>query len=160
MPYLIDGNNFIGQFSPYPLRDPKSRYWLIGLLIIYKQIKKKKILLVFDGPPDPSVDNESFRKRYFKVYFPELGQNADAIIKDVVSKQQDLKKFYLVSSDRELKSFARKQGAHIINGKDFNRELKMAKKVHRKIQEEEKDVSLPSNLEIQHWIEIFRAKHG
>ena len=156
MPYLIDGNNFIGYLSPFELRDPRSRYSLIGKLLAFQQIKKTKIYLVFDGPPDPQITESNLPERKLTVLFPKLGQNADAVIKEIIAKQTDLRQFFVVSSDREIKDFARHEGAKKMDCKDFHKQLKLALKEHKKIRAEEKNVSFPSPLEVHHWMDKFK----
>jgi hypothetical protein len=55
MAYLIDGNNFIGHTSRYEHRDPRSKRELTAKLWIFHKMKRTKIFLVFDGPPDPNI---------------------------------------------------------------------------------------------------------
>lgn len=158
MAYLIDGNNFIGHTSPHNLRDPQSKYDLVSKLQIFHHIKKTKVILVFDGNPDPNLTGEKFRDKTLSVIFPPGGQNADGVIKEIILKQSDLRRFFVVSSDREIKSFARSKGANPLSCKEFNRELKTIMKEHRKSLEKEKNVTLPSPLEINQWLNIFKNK--
>lgn len=158
MAYLIDGNNFIGHTSPHNLRDPQSKYALVSKLRIFHYIKKTKVILVFDGNPDPNLTGEKFRDKALSVIFPFGGQNADEVIKEIILKQSDLRRFFVVSSDREIKSFARSKGANPLSCIEFNRELKAIMKEYRKSLEKEKNVTLPSPLEINQWLNIFRNK--
>jgi predicted RNA-binding protein with PIN domain len=158
MPYLIDGNNLIGTLPDLELRDPGSRFELINRLLAFQQIHKTRILLVFDGPPDDSIPQKIKIRPLFKVYFSEKGNNADAIIKKLIAKETDTRRFFVVSSDRELKDFARKNGASTLNSREFQRELKRALKKYKKQCELDKDVSLPSPLEVDQWKKVFKKK--
>ena len=158
MPYLIDGNNFIGFTSPSEIRNPQVRYSLIGKLLAFQRIKKTKVYLVFDGPPDPAVLEKDFPRKRFSVHYPDYGQNADTVIKDIITKQTDRRQFFVVSSDREIKTFAKQKRAKCLDNKDFNRQLKMALKEYRKLKIEEKHVSPPSPLEVFLWMELFDRK--
>ncbi len=158
MTYLIDGNNYIGYSSSFNLRDPRSKYELVSKLLVFQKLKKTRVLLVFDGKPDLNLVNERFQEKKFSIFFPLSGQNADAVIKEIISRQTDFRKFVVVSSDREIKSFAKAKGASILNANDFDRELKTALKKHLKFLETEKNVSTPSPLEIDQWLEIFKNK--
>jgi len=158
MPYLIDGNNFIGFIAQSELRNPQSRYTLIGRLLAFQEIKNTKIYLVFDGPPDPIITDRIFPERKFSVLYPEIGSNADAVIMDIILKQTDRRQFFVVSSDREIKDFARLNGAKKMDCKDFNRLLKTALREHKKLKANEKHVTFPSPLDIHNWMNIFKAK--
>ena len=158
MPYLIDGNNFIGFIAQSELRNPQSRYTLIGRLLAFQEIKNTKIYLVFDGPPDPIITDRIFPERKFSVLYPEIGSNADAVIMDIILKQTDRRQFFVVSSDREIKDFARLNGAKKMDCKDFNRLLKTALREHKKLKANEKHVTFPSPLDVHNWMNIFKAK--
>ena len=158
MPYLIDGNNFIGFIAQSELRNPQSRYTLIGRLLAFQEIKNTKIYLVFDGPPDPIITDRIFPERKFSVLYPEIGSNADAVIMDIILKQTDRRQFFVVSSDREIKDFARLNGAKKMDCKDFNRLLKTALREHKKLKANEKHVTFPSPLDLHNWMNIFKAK--
>ena len=158
MAYLIDGNNFIGHTSQYEHRDPRSKRELTAKLWIFYKMKKTKILLVFDGPPDPQISEQKFPDKSLQILYPDMNESADAVIKDIISLQEILKKFYVVSSDREIKDFARQKGAKSLTCEEFNKELKSALKEHKKQREMEKHEDFPSPLEIDHWIDIFATK--
>jgi hypothetical protein len=64
----------------------------------------------------------------------------------------------VVSSDREIKDYARKEGAKPLTCVEFNKELKSVLKKHKKQRELEKNVDFPSPLEVDHWIDIFTTK--
>jgi len=159
MAYLIDGSNLIGLIYPHSLKDPKSKYELVSKILIFQRIKKARVILVFDGPPDTSFTDEKFRKKSFKILFPDFEQNADMVIKDIIAKQNDLKNFFVVSSDREIKTYARMKGANTLTCQEFLKELRIILKKHKKYLETKKNVKELSPLEINQWIEIFKAKN-
>jgi len=158
MAYLIDGNNFIGHTSPYELRDPRSKYSLIAKLLIFNKIEKTKMIVVFDGPPDPEITNQNFPDRALTILYPERGHNADGIIKDIISKRARERRFYVVSSDREIKDYARTNGIKPLSCEEFNKLLKAALKENKDLKEMDKETRLPSPLEIDHWVDIFEKK--
>jgi predicted RNA-binding protein with PIN domain len=158
MAYLIDGNNFIGHTSSYQLRDPRSKYSLVAKLLIFNKIQKAKIIVVFDGPPDPEITDQNFPEKSLTILFPDRGQNADTIIKDIISKRARERRFYVVSSDREIKDYARTCGIKPISCEEFNKELKEALKENKDLKEMEKETQFPSPLEIDHWVDIFEKK--
>jgi len=156
--YLIDGSNFIGYASPHNLKDPIAKYRLVSNLLTFQRLKRTRILLVFDGTPDLNLIGEKSQKRNFSIIFPPSDQNADGIIKEIISKQTDLRRFYVVSSDREIKRFAKAKGAIPISSKEFNRELQTALKEHRKSLAIEKKFTSLSPLEVDQWLKIFKNK--
>jgi predicted RNA-binding protein with PIN domain len=158
MAYLVDGNNFIGHSSRYKLRDPRSKYSLIAKLLIFNKIKKSKIIVVFDGPPDPEISDQNFPGKSLTVLYPERGQNADEIIQDIISKRARERRFYVVSSDREIKDYARNNGLKPLSCEDFNKRLKGVLKENKDLKVMEKETHLPSPLEIDHWVDIFEKK--
>ncbi|NIO47990.1 MAG: hypothetical protein GTN73_00915 [Candidatus Aminicenantes bacterium] len=156
MAYLIDGSNFIGYSSPRNIKDPQAKYRLVSRLLIFQRLKKTRVLLVFDGTPDLNLIGKAFQKKKFSVIFPPLGGNADETIKEIILKQTDLRRFFVVSSDREINRFAKSKRATPLSSNEFNRELQTALKEHRKSLEIEKKVSSLSPLEINQWVKIFK----
>lgn len=158
MAYLIDGNNFIGHASSYALKDPRAKYELVSKLLIFQRLKRTKIHLVFDGPLDSHLRTERLQKKSFSVIYPALDENADHVIEVIISKQSDLRRFYVVSSDREIRNFARAKGAKSLSCKEFNRELKAAlRKYEKSLEWQKKDTEL-SPFEVDQWIKIFKDK--
>lgn len=155
MAYLIDGNNFLGYISPELLRNQKSKFFLISKLLIFKRVRKTKITLVFDGIPDPDLIDKNLRTKAFSVLFPDMDENADQAIKRIIEKQTDLRKFYVVSSDREIRRFAKAKGAKSLTCEEFSKLLKSALKTHKKAMEVKKEKISLSPLEVDHWLQIF-----
>ncbi len=157
MPYLIDGSNLIGFSPSLELFDPTSKRKLVAQLAIFQSTKKTKIILVFDGPQDPDLVGEKFRRKEFSIFWPDIDESADSVIKKLVEKQTDLRHFYVVSSDREIKSFARINRAKALDCKDFYKMLKTALIKHKKSQSMNKEDITLSPLDLDHWLEIFGA---
>ena len=158
MAYLIDGNNFIGHASTFDLKDPRAKYDLVSKLFIFQRIKRTKIYLVFDGPLDPHLRTEELQKKSFSIIYPAPDENADRVIEAIISKQTDLRRFYVVSSDREIRGFAKTKGAKSLSCQEFNKELKKALRKHKKsLDSQKKDFNL-SALEVNQWLKIFKDK--
>lgn len=158
MPFLIDGNNLIGHIPHLNLRDPNSRMRLIFQLLQFQKVKNTRVIVVFDGHPDKNLPEEKFKDIPFFVRYPDFDENADQVIKTIISQQTDLRQFFVVSSDREIKRFAQSQGAKAVGCDYFHKELKSALREHKKMAEMEKDDTTPSPLEIQQWTDIFKGK--
>lgn len=158
MPYLIDGNNLIGYIPYLRLDDPKSRYHLVAQLKIFQRIKKRKVILVFDGPPDFELQGDKYRSEKFLILFPSDEENADAVIEKWIKKQTNLKHFIVVSSDREIKAFAHMNKAQVTDSENFYKELKSALKKFKMKNSMEKTQDRLSPLEVSHWLEIFESQ--
>jgi predicted RNA-binding protein with PIN domain len=156
--YLIDGNNFLGYIFPGSFRDPREKYSLIGRLLCFQRIKKARVFVVFDGPPDSWLEDERFKKHKFSIVYPPRGDAADSVIKKIISEQTDLRKFFVVSSDRDLKIFAKAAGAKTLSCAEFNKELKKILREHRKEKEIEKKENSLSSLELNLWLDVFKNK--
>jgi predicted RNA-binding protein with PIN domain len=158
MPYLIDGNNLIGHLPFLEIKTPDSRFELIGRLLVFQKIKNTRVIVVFDGPPDPDITEEDFKGLPFHVFYPDKGQDADEVIKKIISKETDLRRFFVVSSDREIKHFAKSKGAKSLSCEEFRKHLKKAQKKYKRVKELEKNVDLPTPLEVKFWSNIFERK--
>ena len=159
MAYLIDGNNFLGYSSPLNRNAPENRQNLIFKLLKFQQIKNTRIILVFDGSPDLDLIEKPVKYKRFSILYPHLGENADERIKEIILKQTDRRRFYIVSSDRELRSYAKSKGIKALKCEEFDRELRKALKEYKKAREEDKNVSTPSSLEINQWHEVFKKRN-
>jgi predicted RNA-binding protein with PIN domain len=156
--YLIDGNNFIGHSSSYDLKDPRAKYELVSKLLIFQRLKRTKIHLVFDGPLDPRFRTEKLQKKSFSVIYPAPDENADRVIEAIISKQSDMRRFYVVSSDREIRNFAKVKGANSLRCEEFDKELKAAiRKYKKSLEWQKKDTEL-SRFEVDQWLKIFKEK--
>ena len=158
MAYLIDGNNFLGYISPANFRDPREKYSLIGRLLRFQHIKKARVFVVFDGPPDFWLEDERFKKQKFSITYPPRGEAADSVIKKIISEQTDLRQFFVVSSDRDLKVFAKAAGAKTLSCAEFNKGLKIILREYRKEREIEKKENNLSSLELNLWLDVFKNK--
>jgi len=156
MAYLIDGNNLIGSIPTLELGDPTSRNRLLARLEIFRKVEKNRIIVVFDGPPDlKTITN---KKNPISVFYPDYDQNADAVIKELIKKETDMRRFFVVSSDREIQDFARLNKAKPINCADFNRLMKAAFKEYKNISELEKHEPTPSPYEVELWSDLFKEE--
>jgi len=158
MAYLIDGNNFLGLTVAPAYRDPQHRYDLVRKLLIFQRVTRSRVILVFDGPPDPHLEGEEFEGRSFSVLFPPPGLTADTLIKEFLDARRDLRHFFLVSSDRELKSAARSRGATVLACGEFNAMLKETLKKNRSSREMSKTAEKPTPLEVGLWSDLFSKK--
>lgn len=156
MPTIIDGNNLIGSSPDMSLDDPAARKKILHLIIKYQETKNSNIIIVFDGGPEPSLEPENPGTKV-SVVFPSFGSSADDEIKKILEGYSDYKSVTLVSSDRDLKSFAKNKGAKAMNSIEFYFELKRVYRLNGAKEEKLKRIhSKLSKKEVDQWLKIFQ----
>ncbi len=155
MPYIIDGDNVIGSFPDILPEDPKSRPKLIYITRKFQENKKSNVTIVFDGKPENGVQREDISEK-FCVLYPPAGSTADDEIKRILNGFSHFKDVIVVTSDRELRTFAKKKGAKIINSIEFYFQLRRILRIHGKKEETEKRIDAQlSGIEVEQWMKIF-----
>ena len=157
MAYLIDGNNLLGRIAPHELRERSGRDGLVVRLLAFQRVTRARIHLVFDGNPEQTPTDIVVNPK-FTVHYPGEGQSADDIIKDMIGRQTDRRRFFVVSSDRAIRELARKKGLEAVTSDVFARELKAVLKEGKKLRELEKRSDAPTDLEVDLWNEVFKSK--
>ncbi len=157
MAYLIDGNNLLGRIAPHELREPSGRDGLVVRLLAFQRVTHARIHLVFDGNPEVTPTDMVVNPK-FSIHYPGEGQSADDVIKDMIARQTDRRRFFVVSSDRAIREMAKKSGLEAVTSDVFARELKAAIKEGKKRRELEKRTEAPTHLEIDLWDEVFKSK--
>ena len=138
---IIDGYNLIRQ-SPDLARIDRDdlqagREALIDLLAAYKKIKAHKLTVVFDGTGAPGFSPGRDRVKGIAVVFSRQGETADSVIKKMAAREKE--GALVVSSDRDVTSFAQSRGAAIIDSLSFEQKLMLAGYLEAKGLDEEPD---------------------
>lgn len=155
MPYIIDGNNLIGSMPDITLEDPGARKKIVEIVRKYQQSKNSSVIIVFDGEPDNVFHRQPLDEK-FTVVYPRYGDSADDEIKRILGRYTYFKDVVLVTSDRELKTYARKKGARIINSIEFHYELRRYTRVQGIKESNQKRINAQlSDNEIDQWLKIF-----
>jgi predicted RNA-binding protein with PIN domain len=157
MAYLIDGNNLLGRIAPHELRERTGRDGLVVRLLAFQRVTRTRIHLVFDGNPEETPTDIEVNPK-FTIHYPGRGQSADDVIRDMIARQTDRRRFFLVSSDRDLRELARKRRIEALTSDAFARQLKAAIKEAKKRRELDKRAEAPTGLEVDLWDEMFRTK--
>lgn len=113
---IIDAYNIIKQiFSKERISD-KERQWFMSRLSEYIQKKKHTVYLVFDAGPyeRPTVER---RDHIIKVYSGR-NESADDVIKTYI-EEQVLRPMLIVSTDRQITSFAKRHQTPTMDSLDF-----------------------------------------
>jgi len=157
MAYLIDGNNLLGRIAPHELREKGGREGLVVRLLAFQRVTRARIHLVFDGNPEPTPTDVPVNPK-FTIHYPGAGGSADDVIRDMIERQTDRRRFFVVSSDRAIREMAKKRGLEAVTSDAFARELKATIKEGKKMRELEKRTEIPSSLEVKLWDEVFKSK--
>lgn len=158
MPIIIDGNNLIGASPDLELEDPTARSRLISIVRSYQERKRNKIILVFDGKPEHGLLTQQITEKLTIIY-PRMDATADDEIKRVFANYNDYRNVILVSSDRELKKYAKQKGAKTINSIEFFYTLKRFLRQSGKKEETQKRINIElSDGEIDQWMKIFNKE--
>jgi predicted RNA-binding protein with PIN domain len=157
MAYLIDGNNLLGRIAPHELREKGGRDGLVVRLLSYQRVTRARIHLVFDGNPEQTPTDIPVNPK-FTIHYPGAGESADDVIRDMISRQADKRRFFVVSSDRAIREAAKKRGVEAVTSDAFARELKTVLKERKKMRELDKRTETPTSLEVTLWDEVFKSK--
>lgn len=158
MPYIIDGNNLIGCAPDFSLEEDDSREKILDLIRRYQRLRKSSMIVVFDGEPSLDSHKQKFTSK-FTVIYPKFGHTADEEIKHLMNGYTDCQGVRLVTSDKELKSFAKNKGAKTLNSIEFFYELKRINHAVGKKEEAQKRIDTQvSENEVDQWLKIFDSE--
>jgi predicted RNA-binding protein with PIN domain len=130
MHILIDGYNLIRQSVSLRRFERQSleagRNALIASLSDYKKRKGHKITVVFDGWESGSALEERDFQADINIIYSSRGEKADEVIKRLTAESDE--EIIVVSSDREISSFATRRGKTAISSPQF--EMIMTKTIN------------------------------
>jgi predicted RNA-binding protein with PIN domain len=130
MNILIDGYNLIRQSDTLRRYEKQSletgRNALIASLSSYKKRKGHKITVVFDGWESGSAQEERNFQAGINIIYSSRGEKADEVIKRLTAQSDE--EIIVVSSDREISSFAIRRGKTAISSPEF--EMIMTKTIN------------------------------
>lgn len=122
MPYLVDGNNLMGQRVGWHRDKAGARRKLLDQLARFAQAKRVTVAVVFDGSPEQHfADGASYRG--VRVFYAERGSNADERIKRLVENSRERRTLLVVTSDRALADYVRRCGAQVVRAGEFRRRM-------------------------------------
>ena len=139
MHLVIDGYNLIRQSAMLSAREELSlqlgRDALLERLRQYKRLRSHRITVVFDAANKPNVAEERSQHKGIRIIYSGQGATADTVIKRICRNEGE--KVVLVTTDRELASYAEGCGSVAIDSQDFEARMEMALYVDVKGVEEE-----------------------
>lgn len=150
MHYLIDGNNVMAQRIGWHKDKRAARKGLIRDLSRFIAVHRGKIKVVFDGRPDEEFPDGT-RYKSVQILYARYGSDADSRIKEIIHGASYKRDMVVVSSDRDLVSFANRQGTRTISSGRFRKMLDYAGKTRT---EREKPLTGES-VDIDDWLNYF-----
>ena len=123
--YIIDGNNLIGKINSLSAVQKKdkqaSREKLTHLIDRFFATKKVAVTLNFDG-----FANEKIKSIKTKIVYSE-NLSADDKIKKQIESGKNKRSLVVVTSDNNIKEFAKVCGCEVISSEGFGKEITKSK---------------------------------
>jgi len=173
MDIIVDGYNVIFKISELGYSTEKCdievlRNRFLTLLEQYKEKRKHKLIVVFDG--QGTGNSSGTRAAGIDVVFSREGFDADEEIKSIVRNSENPRHITVITSDRDIEQCVKKYGCRVVDSLAFYRDIK--KKVSDiqaegqgdiRLKKEEDDEPIskyigPSKSEAQYWLKIFSDK--
>ncbi|MCA1960685.1 MAG: NYN domain-containing protein [Desulfomonile sp.] len=148
MPYVVDGNNVMAQIVGWHRDKPAARKRLIREAVRFMAATRAKVTLVFDGRPDDEFP-EGTKYKSVRILYSRPGEDADSRIIELVRVSRAKRDLIVVTSDRELASRARSEGAQVIPSGEFRTKLAEA---------ERGEPEKPETDDIDHWLALFGSR--
>lgn len=146
--YIIDGNNVIGQIvSLHKLQQKDkqgSREKLVFMVDNFLHNKKVKCTIHFDG-----FEQVPIKANHCKIIYSN-NKVADDKIKVQIEQTKNRKNLIVITSDNNLKEFARVCSCEVLNSEDFGKMIR-----HRSRNEEQKIID-----EMKNNIDEFKRLFG
>jgi predicted RNA-binding protein with PIN domain len=118
VPYLIDGNNLLGSWGG-PRGEDDRRAEVVRRVAEFCRLRGSRATVVFDGHPlRGDMAQQQLGALFLRV--PERGQDADTVIRELIDRAARPADLVVVSSDKELYSYAKTMGATAIRAHEWN----------------------------------------
>ena len=175
MDIIVDGYNVIFKISELGYSTEKCdievlRNRFLTLLEQYKENRKHKLIVVFDG--QGTGNSSETRVAGIDVVFSRQDLDADEEIKRMVSDSENPRHITVITSDRDIEQYVKRYGCKVVESLSFYRDIK--KKVARlqateledsryKKEEDDEPISKyigPSKSEEQYWLKVFSKNTG
>ena len=118
-------------------------------LIAFKENKKIKITVVFDGNMVSQPSN--VKQAGMNIHYSVPPQNADNVIKILLKKKSNHRNITVISSDNEVTGFARTCQANTMRSEEFYRKYLTFEEKFDASKKERK----MSKAELNEWLKIF-----
>lgn len=130
---IVDGYNLLALLDRLsgrtPLHSDMARESLIQELAAYRHRKAHAMTVVFDGWQHGFAMERREHRLGIEVVYSRRGEKADQVIQRLAAEFGD--DCAVVSSDREVTTYARAQGALVLEAGEFSAKLRAAATVAR-----------------------------
>jgi predicted RNA-binding protein with PIN domain len=150
MAYLVDGNNVMAQRVGWHKNKPGARRILLEELARFARERSNKLMVAFDGAPDPYFPDGSTFKGV-RIFYAVRGSNADERIKEIVEATRERRTLIVVTSDRALAGYVRRCGVRVMRSGDFSKQLEATRGQSRS----SVDPGEPAPEETSDWMRYF-----
>lgn len=156
MTYLIDGHNLIARLPNLSLADPHDEIELIRLLARWRwRHRDVPVTVVFDPGDLPAYGARRRRRQSgITVRYAPFNSDADTVLKHLIQASRRPAQLTVVSSDREVRSAARRAGANTLSAEEFAGELTAPPEPEQK---QAADETL-SPEEVEAWLKLFQSQ--
>ena len=154
MPYLVDGNNVMAQRVGWHKDRSAARRRLIHDLVRFVAVRRAKVKVVFDGAPDEEFP-EGRKFKGVHILYARPGSDADSRIKELIVRSSFKRDSIIVSSDRELRSFADRQGAKTLASGQFRALLDECGEQKPDVGTEVRD-----ERDVEEWLAFFEGRNS
>jgi predicted RNA-binding protein with PIN domain len=125
MHIIVDGYNLIRQSDALRRYErislEEGRRALVRSLADYRKLRGHRITVVFDGWEGGSPTEERDRANGVEIIYSRLGEKADEVIKRLLQTASE--EIMVVTSDREIVTFAARRGKTAIASTQFDERL-------------------------------------
>jgi predicted RNA-binding protein with PIN domain len=153
MPYIVDGNNVMGQTPGWHRDKGKARIELLKQLASFARLRGVRVTVAFDGAPDQKFPEGSAFKGILILY-ARRGSNADDRIVELIESSKDPRGITVVTSDRLLGLRVRQRGASILRSGEFRKQMESARD-SQKLPAAEAE---PDAGDLDGWLRYFGAE--
>ncbi|MCP4268058.1 MAG: NYN domain-containing protein [Candidatus Brocadiaceae bacterium] len=175
MDIIVDGYNVIFKVSELGYSTEKCdieklRNRFLAILEQYKEKRKHKLIVVFDGKG--TGNSSEIRAAGIDVVFSREHLDADEEIKRMVGNSKNPRHITVITSDRDIEQYVKKYGCKVVDPISFYRDIKnkvarlqTTEKEGRQFtkQEDNEPVSKyigPSKTEAEYWLKVFSQEGG
>ena len=175
MDIIVDGYNVIFKISELGYTTEKCdieilRYRFLAMLEQYKEKRKHKLIVVFDG--QGAGNSSEIRPAGIDVVFSRQDLDADEEIKRLVSSSDNPRHITVITSDRDIEQYVKKYGCKVVGALAFYRDIKKkvahtqgSEQEDSRLKNEEDDEPIskylgPSKSEAKYWMNVFSNKSG
>jgi predicted RNA-binding protein with PIN domain len=114
VPVVIDGYNLLFARGEAPAADTRAE--LVRDLVAWAKLRKRRVVLVFDGWKGGAREARSEAHGPVTVWYTRAGERADAFIVRWVGEHAEA---VVVTSDRAVQQGARRRGAAVLDADTF-----------------------------------------